>query len=408
MNSVVLREPYRFFFPLGIVMGWMGVSPWVLYAAHVKDTYSMMFHSSTQIMLYVPCFIVGFLTTFIPRFTRTQYLSASEFVSLAGSFSAIAVCLAWEQWFGAQMVYIMLLTFLAGFVLARLKHFKPSSGGRPPLEMIWIPAGILLGIAGTVVLTLGQDGISPRLFLKAGKSMMDQGFLLAITTGVGAFLIPRISGTTREDPQPQTPDERRQSLKHDALFQIAGIAVYVLSFWVEALWGTVGGYGLRALAVTAVYVRSGTLRRPPGHVPFYGKIAGVSAWMFAAGLWLAAAFPAYHQAMLHITFIGGMGLMIVAVAGMVILSHAGEAQYLKGAWKSLAAVAGFMVLSLWLRLIAVVFPDHYFYLLGCAGLAWILSGVVFLIWIFPRLFKVPVMDAFGRMHDDAALKERQI
>jgi len=63
---------------------------------------------------------------------------------------------------------------------------------------------------------------------------------------------------------------------------------------------------------------------------------------------------------------------------------------------------------LWLRLIAVVFPDHYFYLLGCAGLAWILSGVVFLIWIFPRLFKVPVMDAFGRMHDDAALKERQI
>ena len=74
-NHIILREPYRFFFPVGIMMGWIGVSPWILYAAHVKDSYSMMFHSSTQIMLYVPCFIIGFLTTFIPRFTRTEYLS---------------------------------------------------------------------------------------------------------------------------------------------------------------------------------------------------------------------------------------------------------------------------------------------------------------------------------------------
>lgn len=61
MMNVICREPYRLFFPLGVWMGAVGISPWFLYAMGLSDSYSGYFHSSMQMLVYMNCFIIGFL-----------------------------------------------------------------------------------------------------------------------------------------------------------------------------------------------------------------------------------------------------------------------------------------------------------------------------------------------------------
>ena len=65
------REPYRLLFPLGIVLSWTGVLPWLLFAIGVTDEYRSIFHSMAQVQGFLACFAVGFLFTMIPRRTGT-------------------------------------------------------------------------------------------------------------------------------------------------------------------------------------------------------------------------------------------------------------------------------------------------------------------------------------------------
>ena len=42
------REPFRIFVPMGVLLAWVGVSHWLLYATGVAATYSCMFHGLVQ------------------------------------------------------------------------------------------------------------------------------------------------------------------------------------------------------------------------------------------------------------------------------------------------------------------------------------------------------------------------
>src|SRR3989338_7969604 len=79
--QIICREPCRLFFPLGVWMGTVGLSPWFFYAFGLSKTYSGFFHSSVQMLAYMNCFITGFLMTFIPRFTGAAHASKRELFS---------------------------------------------------------------------------------------------------------------------------------------------------------------------------------------------------------------------------------------------------------------------------------------------------------------------------------------
>ena len=49
------REPYRLFFPLGLLLGWCGVLHWLLYGTGVLADYRPVFHAIAQVQ--------GFLIT---------------------------------------------------------------------------------------------------------------------------------------------------------------------------------------------------------------------------------------------------------------------------------------------------------------------------------------------------------
>ena len=64
-------DPYRIFFPLGVLLGTAGVSIWLLYWLGLTAGYSGRAHAFVQIEGFLYAFIAGFLLTAIPRFTGT-------------------------------------------------------------------------------------------------------------------------------------------------------------------------------------------------------------------------------------------------------------------------------------------------------------------------------------------------
>src|ERR1017187_897825 len=70
--STASPDPYRIFFPLGIVLGLAGVAVWPLFFFGIISGYWGISHAFIQSDGFLFCFVAGFLLTAIPRFTGTQ------------------------------------------------------------------------------------------------------------------------------------------------------------------------------------------------------------------------------------------------------------------------------------------------------------------------------------------------
>jgi uncharacterized protein involved in response to NO len=160
------------------------------------------------------------------------------------------------------------------------------------------------------------------------------------------------------------------------------------------------GYGLRFFIAMAQFVWSRTLTSVPKDVGFHAKLAWGSCWMIVMGFG-AAIFPSYNVALLHIVFIGGFSLMAFAVAAMVILSHGGQAEHLKRPLWVLWVVAFALGFALLKRLMVIFYPDAFFRFAGMAAAAWVTGAIAWLIFVVPKLLRVPREDEFAAMHKEA-------
>ena len=70
--QILLEEPFRLFFPLGVFGGLCGVWPWVAYHLGWADSYSAYGHGLLQIQAFEMAFAVGFLMTVLPRFLEAE------------------------------------------------------------------------------------------------------------------------------------------------------------------------------------------------------------------------------------------------------------------------------------------------------------------------------------------------
>ncbi|MFA5059846.1 MAG: NnrS family protein [Candidatus Omnitrophota bacterium] len=384
------REPYRIFFPLGVLAGTIGIGHWLFYAFHWLPKYSGFFHSSIQMMVYMNCFVAGFLMTAIPRFTGTPTAESREVLSFLLILGGMATFLSLEQWIVAEGMFIVWLVLLMAFVgkriVARIR--AGSSGQKPPLEMMWVPLGMMTGISATALLMLGQLEILPRWSLTIGKPMMDQGFLLCVVLGIGGFLIPRVMGTYAPLPS--------SGRLYATLF-----LVFIFTFILEGMQLFSWAYGLRAFVMTVVFIRARIISKLPVARSFYIRLVWISAWMTALGLWGAAFLPDYRIVWLHVTFIGGFSLMVYAIATMVIMSHAGEGERLqKPLWIFWMIGLG-TVIVLIKRSFVAFFPDQYFQFLGMAAAVWLIVATSWFVFIIPSILKIPREDEFGKMHERA-------
>src|SRR2546430_2367146 len=204
------REPYLLFFPLGALLAWAGVLPWLLFSLGATRLYLPMFeaigyraafHPVAQVEGFLTCFAVGFLFTFIPRRTGTAPPAWWQMaVALAAPIVSV-VCAWFERWLPAQISWIALIAVLVGFVVPRARR-----GTRPiPASFVWVAAGLLMGAAGAVLAGPGAALGDPPFWLHpARRGLLLPGPFTGLGLGVGGLLFPaltpRLGSATRRPP----------------------------------------------------------------------------------------------------------------------------------------------------------------------------------------------------------------
>ena len=109
--------------------------------------------------------------------------------------------------------------------------------------------------------------------------------------------------------------------------------------------------------------------------------------MIPLGLAASAFWPDYRVPALHITFIGGFGLMAFGVATHVALSHLGMEDLALGRPRAVIALATAFLFALLAR-IAADASDTYFTHLGWAATFWIIGSATWLAFFLPRFLRV--------------------
>src|SRR5205814_5029998 len=164
------REPYLLFFPLGALLAWAGVLPWLLFSLGATGLYGPMFeaigyraafHPVAQVEGFLTCFAVGFLFTFIPRRTGTGPPAAWQMI-VALAAPVASVVFAWfEQWLAAQISWLALLAVLVGFAARRMA----ATRRRVPPSFVWVAMGLAMGAAGAVLAGIGMTLAEPSFWL---------------------------------------------------------------------------------------------------------------------------------------------------------------------------------------------------------------------------------------------------
>ncbi len=357
------REPYRVFFPLGVLLAWAGVSHWLLLAIGAIDAYRSIFHAFAQIEGFMTCFAVGFLFTLIPRRTQTAPPAAWQMVVALAAPVAIVVSAWFELWALSQLPWLILMGVLIQFAVRRF--LSPGAGLRVPDSFVWVVMAFLMGIGGAILAGVGAALGEERFWIhELGRSMVLQGMFTGLVLGVGGMLLPVI---TRGAPPLGGP---APSARAKLLHLIAALA-FIASFFVEAMESVPLGFALRAAIVLATQLAAAKIFRPPTVPGLHRRFIWIASWLLPAGYACVAIFPQYPKAGLHVVFIGCFAIMALSISTHVVLSHGGhEAPLSRRPWQ-VAAFGGLLLLALVLRALVNVDAGHAYRWLGGAAAAFL-------------------------------------
>lgn len=366
---LVLAEPYRIFFPAAWLTGIIGVSYWLFIATGLTEGYAPIYHGLIQIELFCSGYALGFLLTAVPKFFSSHTSTEGELKVFFVVYTLLAATLIADATNAAQWIFMLLLSSLVRFCLVRFKARKSS----PPYPFLLVAFGILEGISGALLFLYPLSG-----FPLLGQKLIEQGMFLSLSLGIGSFLGARLMGVAvTADSAVSLPRKELEGtlLRSPALFVLlTGIAIFV-SFFVETGWHREAGLYLRGLATLLCLARFRVLSLPKS-----GSVAGlcvaVALWAIPIGTILAAFYPDHETGALHITYIGGFGLLILSIGAQVVSSHGA----VHGFWhrhKQAAVSVGILTcVSALSRFSATFTPAHYFNLLAAAALCFDLALIV--------------------------------
>lgn len=174
---------------MGVAFAIAGAVPWILDAAGI-GVYPGALHRSLMIQGFEQSFVLGFLLTALPGFLHAERCAAWELwlaVTLQIAFGIAAFSGATE-W--AQIAYLSSLALLGSAAVRRIGR----SRARPPVEMVFVPFGILCGIAGAALTIAGRAGwIAEPIPGFAGR-LLSLGMMLSVVLGMGGLLVPVFAG----------------------------------------------------------------------------------------------------------------------------------------------------------------------------------------------------------------------
>ncbi|MGB3120172.1 MAG: NnrS family protein [Verrucomicrobiales bacterium] len=304
-----LAEPYRVFFPMGVLAALIGVSLWPLFYAGIWPYPPAWQHPRLMIFGFGSAFVAGFLGTACPRFLEAPPLRRCEMAGLLGLWWIAQGCflayrLPWGD--GLAGAYLALLLWVL------LRRLGPGTS-LPPTGFTLAAVSIAMTLLVALAWALGGIEGYPRLWVFT-KLLAYQGLLLLPVLGIGSYLFARILHSPGAEMPKLSPGRRATGVW-------LGASLVVVSFGIEAMGGLRMGNLVRfaavllwvGLAVPALY---------------RGRAPSTRAWalrMAVGGLGLSflvrALWPGPLFAMEHLLFISGLGLILLIVADRVTLGH---------------------------------------------------------------------------------------
>jgi len=357
------EEPFRIFFPLGVLIGISGVSLWPLYFSGLHNFYPGVMHGRMMIEGFVTCFVVGFLGTAGPRLTGAPHFSRLELFSLLTLLiGAVGTHIAERYVIGDSIFLALLLVFAAqmGWRFSRRSEL-------PPPGFMLVAFGFLNAISGVALLVAGvagEDG--PRCAL-LGMLLLYQGFLLNLVLGVGSFLLTRFL-TLPDKPDPPATREMTARWKPCAVVTSGIGAALMASFVIEVFAESprIAG-GIRFLAAAVFLAAEIPLHRSAPEPITITRSLRLALVFLVLGLLFPVLWPWQRVAAEHLVFIGGFTLITFTVATRVILDHSGHVVVLR-------SMAALLILATILRVVGDFFPVVRGPLLSVASCLWMLAA----------------------------------
>lgn len=363
------RDPWKLFFPLGLLLAWAGVLPWLLVGLGVGAAYLPAYHALVQVQGFLICFALGFLFTFLPRRTGTAPPETWELLVCLAGPALLAVCAILGAWLLAQVCWLVTLGTLARFALRRARTARAKN--QLPPAFLWVAMGLVWGVLGSLCIAAGPWLPARLSFLfEVGRTLVLQGVFTGMVLGTGAFLVPAIARGTDPSRVAEGAPYRSALLRH-----AAGCALWTAAAFVEPLFDVRLGFALRGLVALAVVAGTMQLWRLPSMPGLHRWLVWVATWLLPAGSLVVAAAPGLRLLGLHVTFLGCFALLVLSVGAHVSLSHGGRPSLLSTSPWQHVAVTALLVLALFSRGILDVAPSQVWFALAAGGflaatLAW--------------------------------------
>ncbi len=380
-SAVCFAEPFRIFFPLGLLLGAIGVALWPLFVWHAIGFYPAQAHVRLMIEGLMGSFIIGFLGTAGPRLLDASPLIAAETCALlALQIVSAFLHLTQRQTAGDTVFLVVLLLFLG--LMARRARARQDL---PPPQFVLVLFGLLNAIAGIFLITAARSMANGLFANQLGSLMLNEGFVLFPILGVGAFFFPKLLGGAK--PEPSDLRIAKALWIKRALIAVVTAAVIWSSFVLEALGWTRTAALTRGLTTLTYFVMQGhLLEKPsPANAGFLAQCFRLGALLLVAALFLPVALPGYRLANLHLTFIGGFSIILFTVSTRVILGHAGQSHLFRKRLRFLIAALVLLLVALVARVSADFIPPERNSHLVYAALIWLLAAAIWAWALVPKL-----------------------
>lgn len=362
-------EPYRLFFPLGLLFGALGVYLWISYAFFPQSEFPVQLHSKLMLGTFLFSFAAGFLMTAIPKMTASFPAEPIEMTIAFILILSSAICAYLAP---AEFFYLMSAVSICGLILFFFRRFRARKKSPPPF-FPFVIFGLGCGLIGALIMsTIGLLEISTELVLFA-KKLYFEGMILFLVLGIGSRLIPVISGLGLEGERTGIEAVLRNVFLGIVL--IAGFAFESFGFYYTGIilkitmvtWVAMAGWGL--------FKRSKSKSR----LALGMRASGI---MVLLGVYLSAFVPEYAIHWMHLTYIAGFGLMTLTVASRVTLAHGSYDLAFEKNSNSLWICGALVLTAAATRVAAPYTGAGYIMHLAYAAIVWILAlsvwGIVFI------------------------------
>jgi len=371
--KMVLEEPYRLFFPLGMLAGIWGVMLWPMFYAGWLSFYPNEAHMRLMVEGFMGAFAAGFLGTAFPRLTGNRSWFAGEFLLMLLLWGMTVASHAMNRTAAGDAAFCAMLGFL---FLGMAGRWLSGNRDTPPPGFVLAFAGII-GAAAAAGFLAWNKSPSPVQWQFA-RLWLFQGFLLLPLMGIGPYVLPRFFGMPSSHSFDDSPKPKPAWWRKTLLAITAGILI-AAGFVREVSGEPMAGQLLRAAVILIWFgvetplLRRAKLSTTPGNAARWA-LAGLVTGCVCAAFW-----PHARVGSLHLFFVSGLGLITMTVGTRVILGHAGRHDLLGGKIVWLRWVVGLLVLAALTRMTSDFIPavriSHHKY----AAWTWAVAGVIWLV-----------------------------